>query len=84
MLKSPVLAIVNCMVEEPAATGDEPRRRLLSIGQAADLLGVSIGTLRSWADKGMVKTIRLPSGYRRFIPDDIEALRREMGYETEG
>ena len=66
----------------PEPTPSAPRK-LLSIGEAAERLGVSVGTLRSWADKGLVKTIRLPSGYRRFLHEDIEELRREMGYEGE-
>jgi len=61
---------------------EEPhQQRLLSIGPAAQRLGVSVGTLRSWADKGMIKTVRLPSGYRRFLQSEIEEMRRQMGYE---
>lgn len=56
-------------------------RKLLSIGKAAELLGVSVGTLRAWADKGLVHAIRLPSGYRRFTREEIEERRRQMGYE---
>jgi excisionase family DNA binding protein len=55
--------------------------KLLSIGKAAELLGVSVGTLRAWADKGLVQAIRLPSGYRRFTREQIEEMRRQMGYE---
>ena len=53
--------------------------RLLSITQAAERLGVHYQTLRAWADKGLVPVVRLPSGYRRFDPDAIERVRREMG-----
>lgn len=56
-------------------------QKLLTISQAAELLGVSAGTLRSWADKGLVKMIRLPSGYRRFTVEEIDEKRREMGYD---
>jgi putative resolvase len=62
-------------------TEEAPPSRLLSIGPAAERLGVSVGTLRSWADKGLVKTVRLPSGYRRFLESEIEEMRRRMGYE---
>lgn len=57
------------------------REKLLTISQAADMLGVSVGTLRSWADKGLIKMIRLPSGYRRFTVEEIDETRRQMGYE---
>ncbi|MGE0545286.1 MAG: MerR family DNA-binding transcriptional regulator [Dehalococcoidia bacterium] len=62
-------------ISEP---GDD---KLLSIGRAAEMLGVSVGTLRAWADKGLVHTIRLPSGYRRFTRGEIDDMRRQMGYE---
>ena len=64
-------------VEQPEP-GDD---RLLSIGKAAERLGVSVGTLRAWADKGLVHTIRLPSGYRRFTRSEIDEKRRQMGYD---
>ena len=54
---------------------------LLTISQAAKRLGVHPNTLRAWADKGLVSHVRLPSGYRRFRPDEIDALRREMEIE---
>ena len=61
---------------------DERRApRLLTISQAAAMLGVHQQTLRAWADKGLVPHAKLPSGYRRFHVADIERLRREMGLE---
>jgi excisionase family DNA binding protein len=51
---------------------------LLTISQAADMLGVNQKTLRSWADKGLVPVTRLPSGYRRFSLEQIEAIKQEM------
>ena len=54
-------------------------RRLLTISQAAARLEVHPDTLRAWADKGLVPVIKLPSGYRRFEPQEIERVRTEMG-----
>ena len=62
----------------------EKEPRLLTITQAAARLGVHADTLRAWADKGMVPVVRLPSGYRRFHPEEIERVRREMGLDPEG
>ncbi len=57
----------------------EPRpTRLLTISQAAARLGVHPDTLRKWADKGLVPMVKLPSGYRRFEPQEIERVRTEM------
>jgi putative resolvase len=55
--------------------------RLLTISQAATRLGVHPNTLRKWADKGLVPAVKLPSGYRRFVPSEIERVRREMGLD---
>jgi len=55
---------------------DEPR--LLSITEAAKRLRVNPATLRSWADKGYVDHIRMPSGYRRFESDVIDRLAESM------
>jgi len=57
------------------------QERLLTISQAAARLGVHQNTLRSWADKGLVAHVKLPSGYRRFEAAVIERLRQEMGLE---
>ncbi len=51
---------------------EKKRKRLLTIGQAAERLGISPSTLRGYADKGIVPFVKLPSGYRRFDPDIIE------------
>lgn len=52
--------------------------QLIPITRAARLLGVHPNTLRAWADKGQVPVTRLPSGYRRFTPGQIEEIRTQM------
>jgi excisionase family DNA binding protein len=51
---------------------DEP---LLTIGEAARLLGISPITLRRWSDEGRVPVVVLPSGHRRFLASDIRIMR---------
>lgn len=46
----------------------------LSIGQAAERLGISVDTLRRWADAGHVRTWRTPGGARRFEPAALDEL----------
>lgn len=53
--------------------------KLLSINEAANQLGVSDQTLRAWERKGLIKPIRLPSGYRRYTQEEINRLKRSMG-----
>ena len=52
--------------------------KLLTISEAARDLGIHPNTLRGWVDRGLVPVVRLPSGHRRFEPEQIERIRREM------
>lgn len=56
----------------------------LTLGQAAERLGVHAATLRRWADQGDVPVMLTPGGHRRFNSDDIEALisSHQQGTQT--
>jgi excisionase family DNA binding protein len=43
----------------------------LSISQAAQELGVSVGTIRRWSDMGYLESYRTPGGQRRFSQEHI-------------
>jgi excisionase family DNA binding protein len=51
---------------------------LMQVRQAARVLGVSENTIRRWEDRGLLRAVRLPSGVRRFRPEDIEAAHKRM------
>jgi excisionase family DNA binding protein len=51
---------------------------LMQVRQTARALGVSENTIRRWEDRGLLRAVRLPSGVRRFRPEDIEAARKRM------
>lgn len=61
----------------------EGGKKLLTTREAARLLGIHENTMRAWADSGRVPAIRRPGGggLRRFDPEVIERIRREMGFE---
>jgi excisionase family DNA binding protein len=44
----------------------------LSTSQAAQALGVSLGTVRRWSDMGHLQSYRTPGGQRRFSAEQIE------------
>ncbi|GIW59519.1 MAG: hypothetical protein KatS3mg087_0644 [Patescibacteria group bacterium] len=46
----------------------------VSIGEAAKELGVSVDTIRRWADADKIKFVRAPSGHRRFYLTDLKRL----------
>lgn len=43
----------------------------LRIGDAARLLGVSVATLRRWANSGHVPSAKRPSGQRVFYAEEL-------------
>lgn len=47
---------------------------LYSIGKAAEMLGVSIKTVREWDKKGFIKVISTPGGHRRIEDNEINRL----------
>ncbi len=40
--------------------------------------GFTQNTVRRWEERGLLHAVRLPSGVRRFRPDDVEAVRGQM------
>lgn len=50
---------------------------LLSIGDLAAATGIAPDTIRAWERRyGRPQAVRLPSGHRRYTPDDVIWLRR--------
>ncbi len=52
--------------------------QLMQVRQVARTLGVHENTVRRWEERGLLHAVRLPSGVRRFRPDDVEAIREQM------
>jgi excisionase family DNA binding protein len=50
----------------------------LSTSQAAQALGVSLGTIRRWSDMGYLQSYRTPGGQRRFSADQIEQFLAKL------
>jgi excisionase family DNA binding protein len=46
----------------------------LSTSQAAQALGVSLGTIRRWSDMGYLHSYRTPGGQRRFSQEQIDTF----------
>jgi len=51
------------------------------LGKAAQLLGVSVDTVRRWADQGRVATVRTEGGQREIEGSELARLARELGDE---
>lgn len=63
-------------MDKPPPSADEAPSRLLSIGAVARSSGLSEATLRVWERRyGIPTPVRLPSGHRRYRPDQVRHLR---------
>ena len=57
----------------------------LAIKDLAERTGLAPGTIRMWEQRyGFPEPERTASGYRRYTPDDVEALRRVAAYRRVG
>ncbi len=45
---------------------------LITIGEAAEILGVSEPALRTWTDEGQIKAFVTPGGHRRYLRSDLK------------
>lgn len=63
--------IGHIMADDNRQTGSLDVEEMLSIGEAADLIGVSVDTLRRWSKKGRVLTYRSPGGHRYYKRKDL-------------
>lgn len=50
------------------------KEKMLTIGQAAELLNVTVKTLRQWDKEGKIKAYRTPNNHRRFRESDVLSL----------
>ena len=48
----------------------------MQIGKLAALTGVSIRMLRYYESAGLLHPVRTEAGYRRFMPEDVDIVRR--------
>lgn len=57
--------------------------KLLSIAEVAELAGVSVGSIREWERRGLLRASRTAGGHRRFREEDVEELLADRDEETE-
>jgi excisionase family DNA binding protein len=55
----------------------------VSLGEAADILGVHPSTVRHWADSGELPSQRTPGGHRRFRRRDLQQLASSQSGSAE-
>src|SRR5436853_6127348 len=51
----------------------------MTLGQAAQYLGVAQSTIRKWSDLGRVPTFYTPGGHRRYRRRDLDAFLERSG-----
>jgi excisionase family DNA binding protein len=57
----------------------EPGRRSLTASEAAAMIGVSVATIRGWADQGRLPSHRTVGGHRRFELEELREWLSERG-----
>lgn len=58
---------------------EEKDKNLITIGEAAELLGVSIMTLRRWDESGRLLSVRdKPGGHRYYRKEDIDVFLNDL------
>lgn len=50
---------------------------LMRPGEVAELFRVDPNTVTRWAEKGLLRYIRLPGGHRRFFESEVRSLFEE-------
>ena len=64
----------------PSAVIRPTLREYLTVGEAAEFLGVSASTLRNWDRLGKVAARRHPvNGYRLYVKADLTGLLKKVG-----
>ena len=53
----------------------DDRGRLLTPGEAAKALGVTVKTLTRWANDGLIRALVTPGGHRRYWEQEVRRIR---------
>jgi excisionase family DNA binding protein len=59
---------------QPGARRSDEQTEWLTLGRAAEYLGVAQSTIRKWCDAGTVPAFTTPGGHRRFRKRDLDAF----------
>ena len=72
------------MSADPLSPLDDPDHPVLSMSQAAELLGVQAAFLRSLDTSGVLHPHRSPGGHRRYSRHQLELAARVRGLLDDG
>src|SRR4051794_38346024 len=72
------------MTADPLSPLDDPDHPVLTMSQAAELLGVQAAFLRSLDSSGVLHPHRSPGGHRRYSRHQLELAARMRGLLDDG
>ena len=72
------------MMADPLDRLDDPDHPVLTMSQAAELLGVQAAFLRSLDSSGVLSPHRSPGGHRRYSRHQLEVAARVRGLLDDG
>ncbi len=64
-------------------TFSHERQLVFTASQAARYIGVSLATIRRWADAGHINCYRTPGGQRRFSREQLDNFIGSLDHGTE-
>ncbi len=59
----------------------ENSKTYLTPNQVAEMLMLSVASVRQWAEKGELKALTTPGGHRRFLPKDVAEFAKQRNIQ---
>ena len=70
-----ILTVRRILNNDPMGTSEVETKKLLKRKEAADVLEVTIDTLRNWELNGLLRIKRMQNGYRVYTDEDLQKLK---------
>ena len=60
---------------------DNPANLLITVGAAADVLGVTLRSVQLWCNSGLLACVVTPGGHRRIRQSEVQRLADSMAFK---
>jgi excisionase family DNA binding protein len=77
-------AVESLEEKRPNRQIQEVSQKLLTSAEVAQMLGVTAGSVKRWADLGLIQCARTAGRHRRFTSEEVDRFRRERSTTSPG